>query len=198
MRWMLILLLATSFPAIAQVYKWTDENGNVHFGSQPPPGQQEEVKIRQSAPGAMDNDQKKTYTNSIDKTAPSEQDPLLDSREKGQAAIRDLQCRSARKRLADAKRVAALKESLSGNVNEASELRMARYDVDLYCDQDTEKGKANTSMSPDYACQGARDRVQNWEERWDIVKRQGYTVSDEEYYEQRIREAERYRDNICR
>lgn len=32
-----IILLALSLPASAQVYKWTDENGQVHFGQRPPP-----------------------------------------------------------------------------------------------------------------------------------------------------------------
>lgn len=49
MRLILILLTAFSFPAFAEVYKWTDAQGNVHFGTQPPPGQQEEVKIRASS-----------------------------------------------------------------------------------------------------------------------------------------------------
>lgn len=49
MRLILVFLLALSFPAIGQVYKWTDAQGNVHFGTQPPPGHQEEVKIRESS-----------------------------------------------------------------------------------------------------------------------------------------------------
>ena len=53
MRLTLIFLTALSFPAFGQVYKWTDAEGNVHFGTQPPPGQQEEVHIRESSPGSM-------------------------------------------------------------------------------------------------------------------------------------------------
>jgi len=53
MRLILVFLTALSFPAFAQVYKWTDESGNVHFGNQPPPGQQDEVRIRESSPGSM-------------------------------------------------------------------------------------------------------------------------------------------------
>ncbi len=41
-----------SLPSSAQVYKWTDADGNVHFGNQPPPGQQEEVKIRDTRIGS--------------------------------------------------------------------------------------------------------------------------------------------------
>lgn len=53
MRLTLILVATLSFPATAEVYRWTDESGNVHFGSQPPPGEQEEVKIRKSKTGPM-------------------------------------------------------------------------------------------------------------------------------------------------
>lgn len=48
MRLALLLLCTLSLPALAQVYKWTDENGVTHFGSQPPAGQQEEVRIRKT------------------------------------------------------------------------------------------------------------------------------------------------------
>ncbi|WP_339799668.1 DUF4124 domain-containing protein [uncultured Marinobacter sp.] len=53
MRLIFCILISLSFSAAAQVYKWTDENGVTHFGSQPPPGQQEEVAIRESSPGSM-------------------------------------------------------------------------------------------------------------------------------------------------
>src|SRR5690554_7711092 len=53
MRFLALLLISLSFPAVAQVYTWTDENGVTHFGTQPPPGQQESVDIRDSRPGSM-------------------------------------------------------------------------------------------------------------------------------------------------
>jgi len=132
MRLILILLTALSFPAFGQVYKWTDADGNVHFGTQPPPGQQEEVKIRESKTG-----------------------PMITDRQRAMMERRD----------------------------EARANRSASYEA---------------SNSDGYACTGAKNRVKSWEERWDNVKRQGYSVSDEQYYEQRIKEAERHRDNICR
>lgn len=132
MRLILILLTALSFPAFGQVYKWTDAEGNVHFGTQPPPGQQEEVHIRESKTG-----------------------PMITDRQRAMMERRDAE-------------------------------RSSRAATSSYSNEDG------------YACTGARDRVKNWKERWDNVKRQGYSVSDEQYYEQRIREAERHRDNICR
>jgi hypothetical protein len=53
MRLILILLTALSLPAFGQVYKWTDADGNVHFGTQPPPGYQEEVNIRDAKIGTV-------------------------------------------------------------------------------------------------------------------------------------------------
>lgn len=51
MRPLLILLaLILAAPASAQVYRWTDENGVTHFGTQPPAGHQEQVQIRDSRP----------------------------------------------------------------------------------------------------------------------------------------------------
>ncbi len=67
MRFLVLLLATLSFSAVAQVYKWTDENGNVHFGTQPPPGQQEEVHIRESKTGSMVTEKQKQMINRIDR-----------------------------------------------------------------------------------------------------------------------------------
>lgn len=66
MRSLFLLLATLSFSAFAQVYKWTDENGNVHFGNQPPPGQQEEVHIRESKTGSMVTDSQREMLDQID------------------------------------------------------------------------------------------------------------------------------------
>jgi hypothetical protein len=52
MRLILIMLTLIAAPAFGEVYKWTDANGSVHFGSQPPPGEQEQITIRESKPAA--------------------------------------------------------------------------------------------------------------------------------------------------
>mgnify|MGYP003700324227 CR=1 FL=1 len=66
MRFLLLFLVTLSLPAFAQVYKWTDDNGNVHFGNQPPPGQQEEVQIRESKTGSMVTDSQREMLDRID------------------------------------------------------------------------------------------------------------------------------------
>jgi len=48
----LALAGALSFPIVAEVYTWKDDNGVTHFGNQPPPGQKnEQVEIKASDPG---------------------------------------------------------------------------------------------------------------------------------------------------
>lgn len=66
MRILFTLLLLLASTAYGQVYKWTDENGNVHFGTQPPPGQQEEVEIRESKTGTMVTDRQRKMLDQID------------------------------------------------------------------------------------------------------------------------------------
>lgn len=46
MRLILIFLITLSLPAFAQVYKWTDESGVTHFGSQPPPGKRQPIDVK--------------------------------------------------------------------------------------------------------------------------------------------------------
>lgn len=151
MRLLIPLLLILSFPASGQVYKWTDENGNVHFGSQPPPGQNQEVKIRDSQSGsATDNKQ-------------VESDIIRQSRElerrKESEAVRDAGQRYS-------ERLSEVREDYANR--------------------------------PGYICQGAENRLQSARERWENQKKQGYSISDERYYEQLIRDRERHRDNVCR
>jgi glutaredoxin len=46
-RYLVIVALLIAAPAVAQVYKWTDPSGKVHYGDRPPDdAKKEEVKIR--------------------------------------------------------------------------------------------------------------------------------------------------------
>lgn len=51
---------------------------------------------------------------------------------------------------------------------------------------------------PDYICQGATNRAISAKERWETARRQGYTQGQKQRHLQRIVDAERHRDNICR
>lgn len=151
MRLILIFLIALSFPALAQVYKWTDENGVTHFGSQPPPGERK----------------------SVDATNPP---PSGGSPEASAKSDIMRQAQEMRRR----------------NAEEALERAERRYNRSVSSARDDYRNR------PDYVCQGAKDDLKNIKDRWQAKRRQGYTISEEDYYEQRITEAERHRDNICR
>jgi len=154
MRFALLFLSLLSFSAFAQVYKWVDENGNTHFGTQPPPGEQQQVEIRESSPGAMGSERR--YSGSESEIIRRSRALEMQNREK--------EYENARQRYRSA-------------VSEVG---------------------GNQSDRPDYICTGAKDRLRSAEERWQNQKRQGYTQSEKQYHEQRIKDLERHRDNICR
>lgn len=56
----LAIFLVLSLPAQAQVYKWTDAEGRVHYGNKPPPVSTEstqtlDISSRPAPPGKIDN-----------------------------------------------------------------------------------------------------------------------------------------------
>jgi len=148
MRHLLLFLISISLPfsAAAQVYKWVDENGVTHFGTQPPTAEKETVKIRASGPGSSGSG--------------------TDSAIMRQARELD--------------RLDAEKQRQRNYDSRASEIR-AGYD-----------------SLPNYVCTGAKDRLEGAKEDWESEKRQGYSLSEQQYHEQRINRLERERDNYCR
>lgn len=114
MRLILILLTALSFPAFGQVYKWTDAQGNVHFGTQPPPGDQEQVHIRESKTGKMVTDKQRQMLDRIDekRAARKDSDSLYSSANDNPSESRS--CRRA-------------KLTLEGYQNDLSELLRRGY-----------------------------------------------------------------------
>ena len=51
---------------------------------------------------------------------------------------------------------------------------------------------------PDYVCTGSNNRLKEAQERWQDMKRQGYSIDDKRYHEQRIQSLKSSRDNLCR
>lgn len=48
------LMCALSFGALAEIYKWTDENGKVHFGDKPKAtNQAEKIEVRKQKTGTL-------------------------------------------------------------------------------------------------------------------------------------------------
>ncbi|HKU47654.1 MAG TPA: DUF4124 domain-containing protein [Burkholderiales bacterium] len=63
LRTVLLLLLALAMPAFAQVYRWVDEKGTVHYSNAtPPPGVKSTVVERESKPGPPSPESLECYT----------------------------------------------------------------------------------------------------------------------------------------
>ena len=150
MRILLLLFAVLSLPESAQVYKWTDENGVTHFGSQPPPGHQKPVDVKPAS-------------------GSSGSAPVVES-----DIIRQARELEQRRRA------------------ERAEQAQKQYRRDI------KEIETRIENRPDYICTGAENRLKSWQERWEEKKRQGYSLSDKNYYEQRIKDAQRSRDNLCR
>jgi len=50
MKYRLLLLLCISLPVYADVYKWVDADGKVHYGDRPNSTKAQEIKIKPKAP----------------------------------------------------------------------------------------------------------------------------------------------------
>src|SRR5690554_3909226 len=146
MRFLALLLISLSFPAVAQVYTWTDENGVTHFGTQPPSWKQESVDVR---------------NNRISNQPPAAESDIV---RRARELERQRQSQAAQR-----------------------QYRQRVQEVQQPYDE-----------RPDYICTAAENRLKSVQERWDAVKRQGYSISDQRFYEQQIRDRQRHRDNVCR
>ena len=51
-----LALLLMSAAETAEVYRWTDENGQVHFSQRPPPRDAQLLQLPESGPGRTDAD----------------------------------------------------------------------------------------------------------------------------------------------
>ena len=104
MRCLLIipfLCLAWPLPAVAEVYRWVDADGQVHYGERPPPQGARKIELPETSKPSSEPDRE-----AVDRRA--RQQRLLDAyeheRERKEAAAAD----AARARQADAARCADL------------------------------------------------------------------------------------------
>ena len=63
----LFILLAATATARAQIYRWTDEQGKVHYGSQPPPGQKADSVKQQSTGNPTSPDMQRRQREATDR-----------------------------------------------------------------------------------------------------------------------------------
>ena len=121
-----IFLLCTTTASIAgKIYKWTDSEGNIHYGERPPGGQAKQIKVPKgpsggSAPASTPTNQQdatKKLLDAFDKERKDKADATAKaSKDK---AIRDQNCTAARKRVASL--------SIGGRIYDITEKGERRY-----------------------------------------------------------------------
>jgi hypothetical protein len=101
-------ILALALPAVAEMYRWVDENGRVHYSDQPPPAtrqQQQDMKTKiRSKPGSATANANPSY---VEKEADfrkrqveKAEKEAADQKAQQQAADKQQNCHRARQHLA--------------------------------------------------------------------------------------------------
>ena len=144
-----ISLLCTSTLSIAgKIYKWTDSEGNTHYGERPPSNQAKQIKVQKgpaysgkpAATSDSPSDARKTLLDAFDK----ERKDKKDSADKAakEKAIRDKNCSNARKRMAGLSiggRIYDMSETGERTYLEADEIKTrlaeARKSVEKWCNK---------------------------------------------------------------
>ena len=103
MKYWLIVFLLLPLPTMAGVYKWTDTNGQVHFGDRPPAEKPaEEVTINAAPPGkdAAANERIRKMNEFLDqRQAEREVLQAEEAKIRRQAEMQDTRCRKLRVQL---------------------------------------------------------------------------------------------------
>jgi hypothetical protein len=99
-----MLLLATASQAIAAMYKWVDEDGNVHYSQQPPPGASRERVAPPPPPptgAGAPSERLQQQLDALDERKAQEQEAASERAERTlSAAERSARCQQARNTLA--------------------------------------------------------------------------------------------------
>lgn len=100
-RLFLLLLLATPLAANAEIYKWTDAEGHVHFGDKPRDkgGKSETVEVKDYKPGSDENVRQIYERNDRLRDAVKEKSPAQQRSEAAAERHRQTECTEANDRL---------------------------------------------------------------------------------------------------
>ena len=135
----LTLLLALTVPAAsAQVYKWVDENGRVHYGEKPPPGSKSSaLKPPTVAPNAPAQPQN-LQSQELDFRGRQMKQKEDEAEQARSAAKREANCNYAKERLAIAEQAALFRLEKGERVflsdaEQRAETEARRAAVTQYC-----------------------------------------------------------------
>jgi hypothetical protein len=95
-----LLLLAASVPA-AEVYRWVDEQGKVHYGEHPPPGVKDASRVKVQPPATAASDATTAAADAPATAAADPADPAANQDAVAQEAValRQQRCNTAREQL---------------------------------------------------------------------------------------------------
>ncbi len=105
----IFLLCVTTFSVAGKIYKWTDSEGNVHYGAQPPDRQAKQIKIPKGpsnlpAPASTVTNQQDATTKLLEAFDKERKDKAESSAKAAEEKERiDKNCSNARKRVAGLK-----------------------------------------------------------------------------------------------
>lgn len=128
-----LLALILALPALAQTYRWVDENGQVHYSQLPPKSGNYRAVAPPPPPAAAPNQDSinESLRNSIE-SAPAEQSKA--AKLAADRADRDVRCRQARDGLAHIDNMPGqrlLQTDDQGNVSRASESEIGQRRAEL-------------------------------------------------------------------
>ena len=102
------LFCLASLSFAAKIYKWTDSEGNIHYGEHPPAGQAEQIKVPHGpaapAPAAQPSTQQGSTQKLLDAFAKERKDKQeASTKSAAEKALRERNCSSAKRRIAGLK-----------------------------------------------------------------------------------------------
>jgi len=140
---LMIIFFLNPCPAFAQIYKWVDENGRVHFGDKPQSEAAEMIKVDKTPPEDRAlNEQRKKQQKLLDVYS-EERAEAKDMKAKAETAQqkRKANCERARKHLTDTKNARFLFEKTDDPDN-----------PHVYSNDERKKAEAKAQADADHWC----------------------------------------------
>lgn len=119
------LLCTTSLSIAGKIYKWTDSEGNIHYGERPPNGQSQQIRVptappSSSRPASSPSSQAEATKKLLDAFDKERKDKAeATAKAEKEKAVRDKNCSNARKRVAGL--------SIGGRIYDITEQGERRY-----------------------------------------------------------------------
>jgi len=119
------LLCTTTLSVAGKIYKWTDSDGNIHYGERPPNGQSQQIKVPKAPPSSASSsstpsnqaESRKKLLDAYDKER--EEKAEATAKAEKEKAVRDANCTNSRKRVAS--------YSIGGRIYDVTEQGERRY-----------------------------------------------------------------------